>query len=357
MGCLRLDILEQSFVPMQIRYKRAIGIGPLADQGGQQTLSPYHAMGCNPALMVDPLGLQGQAGMSSPGMQIFDIYAAARAMFPTLHLYMPGGKLFGAVSEYYKSERNIPSILRAEATMTILSGGAAGRGLGSSFHSYGISKKITSLKEERSLLQYDGDIPSDFNDLLNTNRVIGLEEVFVTEKGADWKGWGERMHKRFGSSLGWDFEGYGQQSNGGIVWNWMKEHFDVVIGYSESYGVQIGSGFKRVMEARVNFYSSVRTDFEWSLRKGFDRNSGRHKPGEKVNWGAGLAYYGGVNYKGEKYNGITEHEVSFGVFGIGGAIKFDNSFNLTDWFFGFDPSVNMQLGVGVEGTFKIGFSK
>ena len=60
MGCLRLDILEQSFVPMKIVYKRVLGIDPLADQGGQQTLSPYHAMGCNPALMVDPLGLQAQ---------------------------------------------------------------------------------------------------------------------------------------------------------------------------------------------------------------------------------------------------------------------------------------------------------
>ncbi|HRP89866.1 MAG TPA: hypothetical protein PKX92_07490 [Edaphocola sp.] len=66
MGCLRLDILEQSFVPMQIVYKRALGIDPLADQGGQQTLSPYHAMGCNPALMVDPLGLQAQPLLASP---------------------------------------------------------------------------------------------------------------------------------------------------------------------------------------------------------------------------------------------------------------------------------------------------
>ncbi|HRP88673.1 MAG TPA: hypothetical protein PKX92_01405 [Edaphocola sp.] len=66
MGCLRLEILEQSFVPMQIVYKRALGIDPLADQGGQQTLSPYHAMGCNPALMVDPLGLQAQPLLASP---------------------------------------------------------------------------------------------------------------------------------------------------------------------------------------------------------------------------------------------------------------------------------------------------
>ena len=59
---------------MQIRHKSALGIDLLADAGGQQTLSPYHAMGCNPALMVDPFGLQGQTGISSLGMRTFDIY-------------------------------------------------------------------------------------------------------------------------------------------------------------------------------------------------------------------------------------------------------------------------------------------
>ncbi|HTO16290.1 MAG TPA: hypothetical protein VLZ83_10985, partial [Edaphocola sp.] len=70
MGCLKLNLLEQSFVPMKIVYKKHdeeyirldshLGIDPLADGGGQQVLSPYHAMGCNPAMMIDPLGLQGQ---------------------------------------------------------------------------------------------------------------------------------------------------------------------------------------------------------------------------------------------------------------------------------------------------------
>ena len=44
---------------------------------GQQVLSPYHAMGCNPAMMVDPLGLQAltmnsphHGGVAPPGYMV-----------------------------------------------------------------------------------------------------------------------------------------------------------------------------------------------------------------------------------------------------------------------------------------------
>ncbi|HTO14426.1 MAG TPA: hypothetical protein VLZ83_01585 [Edaphocola sp.] len=53
------------------RLDSHLGIDPLADGGGQQVLSPYHAMGCNPAMMIDPLGLQGQTSMSTPGNDHF----------------------------------------------------------------------------------------------------------------------------------------------------------------------------------------------------------------------------------------------------------------------------------------------
>ncbi|RYD97756.1 MAG: hypothetical protein EOP54_09895 [Sphingobacteriales bacterium] len=53
-----------------------LGVDALADVGGQQVLSPYHAMACNPAIMVDPFGLRSA---------VFDNGASAplNAPFPT----------------------------------------------------------------------------------------------------------------------------------------------------------------------------------------------------------------------------------------------------------------------------------
>lgn len=53
---------------------------------------------------------------------------------------------------------------------------------------------------------------------------IMLEDLEVRDGRADYAGWGKRMDKRFGQSLGWDFGGYGLQSSGGegllgSMWN------------------------------------------------------------------------------------------------------------------------------------------
>ncbi|RYF15216.1 MAG: hypothetical protein EOO42_17285 [Flavobacteriales bacterium] len=161
------------------------------------------------------------------------------------------------------------------------------------------------------------------------------------------------MNTRYGNSLNYNFGGFGLQDGG--MWNWMNEHFDVVFGYAESYGAQIGGGIEKGIAARVNFYSTVRNDFEWSIRKGVE--GGSYNIGEKVNWGIGGAYYGGIDYKGQTYNGVTEHEVGIGIIGLGVKLKFDNSGKMIDWFWGFDPSLNMQFIGGIEANFRIGFSK
>jgi len=50
-----MDFHNRQYDPQLGRF---LSVDPLADAGGQQTLSPYHAMGCNPVTMVDPLGLE-----------------------------------------------------------------------------------------------------------------------------------------------------------------------------------------------------------------------------------------------------------------------------------------------------------
>jgi len=138
----------------------------------------------------------------------------------------------------------------------------------------------------------------------------------------------------------------------------MTKHFDVVGGLSLSFGAQLGGGFKEGVAARVNFYSTVMTELEFSSKKGIKgTTAGNYQPFEKSNWGLGGAYYFGIDYKGQSYKGVVDHEISAGVVGLGGKIKFDNSGNITDWFVGFDPSVNAQFFFGVEANFRIGFSK
>ncbi|HTO16285.1 MAG TPA: hypothetical protein VLZ83_10960 [Edaphocola sp.] len=87
MGCLKLEILEQTFVPMQIRYKSALGIDPLADGGGQQILSPYHAMGCNPAMMIDPLGLQSGGSNNNVSSPYLDLHTITPVYIPLMGSY------------------------------------------------------------------------------------------------------------------------------------------------------------------------------------------------------------------------------------------------------------------------------
>ncbi|WP_222166603.1 RHS repeat-associated core domain-containing protein [Edaphocola aurantiacus] len=49
-----MDFHNRQYDPQLGRF---MGIDPMADAAGQQSLSPYHAMACNPSTMTDPLGL------------------------------------------------------------------------------------------------------------------------------------------------------------------------------------------------------------------------------------------------------------------------------------------------------------
>ncbi|WP_293683684.1 RHS repeat-associated core domain-containing protein, partial [Spirosoma sp. 48-14] len=109
-----MDFHNRQYDPQLGRF---LALDALAAAGGQQVLSPYHAMGCNPAMMVDPLGLQsGEPGSLLTGGNV------------------PGSSGWGAISGYYKSSLvpqsqrplELQGMLGAMAMMRILSGDAAG---------------------------------------------------------------------------------------------------------------------------------------------------------------------------------------------------------------------------------------
>ncbi|RQO30391.1 hypothetical protein DBR32_12540 [Taibaiella sp. KBW10] len=73
-GLRWMDFNNRQYDPQLGRF---LSVDPMADAGGQQVLSPYHAMGCNPVTTVDPMGLQGFHMSMAIGMQAMDPYTAA----------------------------------------------------------------------------------------------------------------------------------------------------------------------------------------------------------------------------------------------------------------------------------------
>ena len=117
----------------------------------------------------------------------------------------------------------------------------------------------------------------------------------------------------------------------------------------------MGGGFTKAISANLNLTSYVMSDLNISNRKGVE---GKHKyVSDKTTQGIGGAYYGGVNYKRITENGISKNEISLAVLGFGGQIEMNDQGEINDWFVGFDPSLNMKFGFGLELNFKIGFSK
>lgn len=58
LGLKWMDFHNRAYDPQLGRF---LALDALADKGGQQAMSPFHAMGCDPVNMVDPLGLEYSA--------------------------------------------------------------------------------------------------------------------------------------------------------------------------------------------------------------------------------------------------------------------------------------------------------
>ncbi|RQO30366.1 hypothetical protein DBR32_12410 [Taibaiella sp. KBW10] len=89
-GLRWMDFNNRQYDPQLGRF---LSIDPMADAGGQQTLSPYHAMGCNPVTMVDPLGLQSM--QPSRQNNRVDLIASMLALMPTMARQYEISSIFG----------------------------------------------------------------------------------------------------------------------------------------------------------------------------------------------------------------------------------------------------------------------
>ncbi|RYF15218.1 MAG: hypothetical protein EOO42_17295, partial [Flavobacteriales bacterium] len=198
--------------------------------GGQQVLSPYHAMACNPAIMVDPFGLRSAVfdnGASHPNPPV-DPLAYAKAMFPTMHRYVPGGDLFNAgnFSRNSMMDDTYTAIVlgrffaawgesRAQSAANNTSSSDAGSGKQQASEELKIPANGTNYR-----ITYDGG--------MKLSEI--MEAVSVIDKKADWADWGKRMNTRYGSSLGYGFEGYGLQQIEGKIYPYIAVEAEFTAG-------------------------------------------------------------------------------------------------------------------------------
>ncbi|WP_129020663.1 glycoside hydrolase family protein [Edaphocola flava] len=99
LGLNWMDFHNRQYDPQLGRF---LSLDPMADEEGQQTMSPYHAMACNPSTMVDPMGLAPQylAALSNPNVNM----APAGLAFVEGQAIMFGANLLGGgVSDMMRS--------------------------------------------------------------------------------------------------------------------------------------------------------------------------------------------------------------------------------------------------------------
>ncbi|HTO16288.1 MAG TPA: hypothetical protein VLZ83_10975 [Edaphocola sp.] len=191
---------------------RFLGIDPLADGGGQQVLSPYHAMGCNPAMMIDPLGLQGQTSMSTPGNDHFIMPVGY--MVEGTYVYLSADRFNKSVRDNFASyslkAETEAFILKNEVLYSILEG----LEIGSTVHNRGRGNyqfyfdQFGFKNGELSYGQVERGKRYIYKDLSSTIQLLSFT-INISERDGT-----------YGSGMDYGQQVSGLQSNGGgYSWN------------------------------------------------------------------------------------------------------------------------------------------
>jgi hypothetical protein len=177
---------------------RFLGVDPLAAATGN--MSSYAGMNNNPANVVDPLGLMGEMITQDILVENGEDWRLAYNVYKG-----PSPGREDDIDERTGTGMYAVMLRYAEFMMEVEKQREAG--------GMTIDQMVDEAKNNP-----DKTVYFEKGRLVYVSSGIMLEDLEVRDGRADYAGWGKRMDKRFGQSLGWDFGGYGQQSNGGSGW-------------------------------------------------------------------------------------------------------------------------------------------
>jgi hypothetical protein len=189
---------------------RFLGVDPLAAATGN--MSSYAGMNNNPANVVDPLGLMGEMITQDILVENGEDWRLAYNVYKG-----PSPGREDDIDERTGTGMYAVMLRYAEFMMEVEKQREAG--------GMTIDQMVDEAKNNP-----DKTVYFEKGRLVYVSSGIMLEDLEVRDGRADYAGWGKRMDKRFGQSLGWDFGGYGLQSNGGSNDRWMATDIMGTIG-------------------------------------------------------------------------------------------------------------------------------
>lgn len=201
-----MDFHARQYDPQIGRFQ---GVDPLAAFNGQDMFSPYAAMGNMPEHMIDPNGLSFKGhSMSSWSPSSPDGGSGSGG-------YAGAGRTGGSHTE----EMNPPSLTGIGGFDPGFSGmGLAALSINTFWNITTSSVKAQICGDYTSYVRHkqaEADAPSahvEEDDDLSQYGIV-LPVLPVQEHMVDWTAWGQLMEAQFDKSLGWDFNGYGEESN------------------------------------------------------------------------------------------------------------------------------------------------